>query len=344
MKTIKNISIDVPNTPDIPGLRFRRYHGEVDIPAMVAITNAANRADNSKEHEVVDEIITLYKNLRNTDMEKDIFIAEVNDEMIGFGRTSWKELEIENTFTYQNFFIVHPEWRGKGIGRAIQPMLEGRSLEVSQQHRADADKFMESLSRETQISKAKLLKRFDYQPVRYFFEMKRDLTAPITDVHIPTGLQIRPVTADQFPAIHAGWYEAFEDHWGYIAAKEGDLERWVKQVTTIPAYNPDRWVIVWDGAEVAGITFNGIHEETNQEFGLNEGWLHTICVRRPWRKRGLASAMIVESMRRFKDWGLDVAALGVDASNTSGALGLYERHGFKQSSKLTTWRKQINKA
>ncbi len=343
MKNLELLRIDVPNAPDIPCLRFRGYLGEVDIPEIVKITNIANRADNIKEYEVVEDVIAQYRNLRNIDMDKDIFIAEVRGKMVGFGQTSWKELEYENTFTYQNFFIVHPDWRGKGIGKSIQPVLEARSLEVSRQHREAADKYMESTSNETQTNKTKLLKQFDYSPVRYFFEMKRDLKLPIANAQIPAGLNIRPVTEDHFPAIHAGWYEAFQGHWAYIAAKEGDLERWIEEVTTIPAYNPERWVVVWDGDDVAGINFNGVHEETNEAFGMNEGWLHTICVRRPWRSRGLASAMIVESLQLFKEWGLDVAVLSVDSSNPSGALGLYERHGFKRSSKMTSWRKQINK-
>jgi|APSaa5957512576_1039674.scaffolds.fasta_scaffold00101_31 mycothiol synthase len=337
----KTTQIEVPNAPDIHGLVFRRFLGEGDIAAMVGIKNAANRADGIQEFESVEEFGTYYKNLRNTDMEKDIFIAEVDGEMIGFGRTSWKELEFENTFTYQNFFITAPDWREKGIGQAIQPVLESRMVEISQWHRGEAKKFMEALSWDSEGSKRKLLVWFDYEEVRYFFEMKRDLKDTIIDAELPAGLEIRPVSEGHLPAIHAGWYEAFEDHWAFIEAKEGDLERWTEQVMTIPAHDPKRWVVVWEGDEVAGMIFNSIHDETNKEFGINEGWLDTICVRRSWRKRGLASAMIVESMRRFKEWGLDVAALGVDSNNPTGALGLYERHGFKKLNKVTSWRKEI---
>lgn len=123
MVKIELYRIDVPNAPDIPGLHFRRYFGEADISEIIAITNVANRADNIYEYEVVEEVMTLYKNLRNTDMERDIFIAEVNGEMVGFGRTGWKELQIENSFTYHNFFTIHPDWRGKGIckGMLVSP-------------------------------------------------------------------------------------------------------------------------------------------------------------------------------------------------------------------------------
>ena len=107
----KTTQIEVPNAPDIHGLVFRRFLGEGDIAAMVGIKNAANRADGIQEFESVEEFGTYYKNLRNTDMEKDIFIAEVDGEMIGFGRTSWKELEFENTFTYQNTSIIQKSCR-----------------------------------------------------------------------------------------------------------------------------------------------------------------------------------------------------------------------------------------
>ena len=34
-------------------------------------------------------------------------------------------------------------------------------------------------------------------------------------------------------------------------------------------------------------------------------------------------------MRAFRDAGLDAATLGVDAENPTGALGVYERVGFR---------------
>ena len=41
-------------------------------------------------------------------------------------------------------------------------------------------------------------------------------------------------------------------------------------------------------------------------------------VRRPWRRRGLATALLVRSMRAFRDAGMDAATLGVDAENPTG--------------------------
>lgn len=341
MLTKEIITFDVPNAPEISGLRFRRYLGETDNLAFMEIRNAANRADNVQEYQTIEEVNTAYKTLRNTDMVKDIYIAEVDGEMVGFGRTSWGVVESENMYRYFNSFIVHPEWREKGIGRAIQPVMEQRLLELSQQHSDDAKKYMETWNGETEVSKTNLVKRFGYQPARYFFEMKRDLNETLSEAQMPAGLEIRPVTPDHYESIFYGDNEIFRDHWGHEDAKDGDFERWLKEVETIPAYNPENWVIAWDGDEMAGLLLTGIHEESNEELGLNEGWMHVIGVRRPWRKLGLASALIAESMQRFKALGLDTAALGVDTDNSTGALGLYTRHGFKQTDKFTSWRKEI---
>ena len=38
---------------------------------------------------------------------------------------------------------------------------------------------------------------------------------------------------------------------------------------------------------------------------------------------------------------MDYGVLGVDADNPTGALGLYERNGFKVSERSTAWRKPL---
>ena len=39
MDTTRTRWLEVPGTPPIPGLRFRRYEGEDDIPALVDVAN-----------------------------------------------------------------------------------------------------------------------------------------------------------------------------------------------------------------------------------------------------------------------------------------------------------------
>ena len=58
--------------------------------------------------------------------------------------------------------------------------------------------------------------------------------------------------------------------------------------------------------------------------------MHRVSVRRPWRKRGLARALLAESFRALRERGIHDACLGVNADNPSGAVALYESVGFER--------------
>jgi ribosomal protein S18 acetylase RimI-like enzyme len=66
----------------------------------------------------------------------------------------------------------------------------------------------------------------------------------------------------------------------------------------------------------------------NEETGQRRGELAGVSVRRRWRGRGLARALVADSLRALRDAGMTRATLGVDAENPTGALGVYEANGF----------------
>jgi ribosomal protein S18 acetylase RimI-like enzyme len=71
-----------------------------------------------------------------------------------------------------------------------------------------------------------------------------------------------------------------------------------------------------------------INAEENAAFGRSRGYTEDIAVRRPWRRRGVASALLADSLRALQVLGLKEAALGVDAESPSRVLKLYENLGF----------------
>jgi ribosomal protein S18 acetylase RimI-like enzyme len=73
---------------------------------------------------------------------------------------------------------------------------------------------------------------------------------------------------------------------------------------------------------------NAIFAEENEALGIRRGWLEHVSVRRPWRGRGVAKALCAASFRVLRERGMDEAWLGVDGTNPTGALQLYEGLGF----------------
>jgi ribosomal protein S18 acetylase RimI-like enzyme len=66
-----------------------------------------------------------------------------------------------------------------------------------------------------------------------------------------------------------------------------------------------------------------------------------IFVRRPWRRRGLARSLLVQSCQMFRGIGMEETALGVDTQNPSGALGLYQSVGYRAGRCHTLFNKEM---
>jgi mycothiol synthase len=72
-------------------------------------------------------------------------------------------------------------------------------------------------------------------------------------------------------------------------------------------------------------------------------WLEQISVRRPWRRRGLAAALILSACAGLRERSMTEVALGVDSTSPTGAFELYERLGFQILRRITTWRRALGR-
>jgi ribosomal protein S18 acetylase RimI-like enzyme len=139
-------------------------------------------------------------------------------------------------------------------------------------------------------------------------------------------------------AIYDAEVEAFRDHWGF--GEPGAIERDrffndpVESDTTL-------WRVAWDGPQVAGMVRSYIHPEQNERLGRQRGWVEHISVRRPWRRRGLARALIGASFPLLRGRGMTEAGLGVDTQNAGGAVGVYERCGFRVVSRNSEYSRPL---
>jgi ribosomal protein S18 acetylase RimI-like enzyme len=129
--------------------------------------------------------------------------------------------------------------------------------------------------------------------------------------------------------------EAFQDHWGAVAGSEAGFREFVGA----SSFNPMLWRVAFDGDEIAGQILNYLGPI--EPDGSRIGWTESISVRRPWRRRGLARALLAASLRAVQEAGATSAALGVDQQNPNQALTLYESLGFRLTAEEFEYRKQI---
>jgi mycothiol synthase len=323
-------------TPDIPGLSFRNFRCEDDFSDMLAIIQGSKDADGAERSDTLEDIKRDYKQMTNCDPFRDVLLAEVDGQPIAYSHVLWSRLD-EGIRVYSSFGFVLPEWRRNGIGTAMMLRNEAHLREIAENHPQDGPRHFQTWASETEFGSHALAKSQGYLPIRYGFEMKRDLSEPFPEVPMPDGLEVRPVEENHIRTIFNASNEAFRDHWGYREASWEEFQGWMED----PTFTPELWKIAWDGDRVAGIVMNIFHQKENEEYQRKRGYTENISVGRTWRRRGLAKSLIVQSMQMFKEIGFTETALGVDAENTSGALNLYKSLGYTVTKKHTTYRKKM---
>jgi ribosomal protein S18 acetylase RimI-like enzyme len=323
--------------PIIPNLTFRNFVGEDDYLRILTIIEGCKEIDGIKRTDTLDDIRSNYEHLVNCDPYKDVTFVEINGKPVGYSRVFWDRLD-EGIRTYTSFGFLLPEWRRKGIGKAMLMHNEDRLIQISADHPPEEARFFQSWAADTEKNTQALLESQGYSPLRYEFDLVRDLRDPIPTIPLPVGLDIRPVQEEHIRAVIQAADEAFQDHWGYRPIHEEEIEGWKES----PDFRPELWKVAWDGDQIAGSVQNFYKPHENEEYMRKRGYTEGISTRRPWRRRGLASALIAESMRMFAEMGMTETAHGVDAENTSGALKLYKQLGYKVVKQSTTFRKPMD--
>ena len=326
------------NAPALAGLTFRGFQGAADYPQMIAVLHGSKDADQVEEVDTLETLTNAYAHLVNCDPYRDMLFVEVAGQLVGYARVFWVEAA-DGSRLYIHLGFLLPAWRGQGIGRAMLSFCEQRLREIAAAHPAGQPRSLQVAAMNTETAKARLFERSGYAPVRYFYEMVRPNLENIPEAPMPAGLEVRPVRSEHYRAIWEADVEAFRDHWGYVLRGEEDYQAWLADAE----FQPEIWKVAWDvaTAQVAGMVLGFISEEQNAKFHRRRGWSENICVRRPWRRRGLARALIAENLREFRARGMSEAALGVDTENLSGALGLYESMGFQAVRRNTVYRKAM---
>jgi mycothiol synthase len=242
------------------------------------------------------------------DLEKDARVAVGEGSIVGYadvgdrsggGKVLWLDVRAEP--------------------RAMPALLdfaEERAREL-----ASVDAKLKAWAPEQNSEWRELLESRGYLFDHYSRRMRIALDEELPDPAWPEGVRLRTYVRDQDEkAVYDAHQEAFSEERDY---ERDPFEEWTQWSYREP-FDPELWFLAADGGDIAGISLC-----RSERGGDNTvGWVSVLAVRRPWRRRGLGTALLRHSFREFRRRGKTHAGLGVDADNEQ-ALGLYECAGMK---------------
>ena len=308
-----------------------RHYEMSDLQAMADIANALNGVIGGTVSVTADELRGYFE-APSFDIANDSFLIEIDGRIVGMA-------DIEFSAATGRAWAdggVHPDFWKRGIGSQLFDLTETRTLERGQAECTPEQPIsIQRYTRDTNPAAIHLFEARGYSHIRTYYQMRKQLDAPIDAPSLPGNLVLRPFDVERDAhAVYEGHQEAFMDHWGF---ERDTFEDWEHYLIKRPGADLSLWLIAYDGDEIAGMSLSRPYGESDP--GL--AYINVLAVRRPWRKQGLGSALLQHSFARFQRSGFERAGLGVDSSSLTNAVALYERAGMHVHKKTFAYQKLL---
>ena len=322
----------------LPNLKLRNFAGPSDYAKIAEVVNACNDQSSELFADTEETVANRYTNFVNCDPYRDMIIADVDGEMVGYSRCDWDE-QPEAGRIYHFSLIVKPLWRGKGVAELL---MEWMISVIHQKATNDAgcqQAFWQCYESATDTENILLLEQAGFQPYRQFQGLVRSIKGSLPPAEFPTGIELRPATPDHYRAIWQAWNEVTQDRIGYSLVNDAHYQAWLNDAVY---FQPEFWQIAWDTTtnQIAGFSLNSVEKVENERFKRKRAQMD-IGVRRPWRRHGLAKALVLQTLHTFQSIGMTEATINIEASTEGWQKSLLQQNHFMLDWSLTEYRKPI---
>jgi len=313
---------------------LRGLEGGNDLEDMFAVSNASMLTDSMGMIYDFDTFRGMYEGFMETLPSASVLVAEQEGKVVGHAMVWWRDVAGGHRL-YSHQSSVLPEYAC--IRERFMDWAERRLTEIALGHRSDASKMLETQAVAGTALDA-IVKGRGYLPSRHFFEMVSPLDAVPAAV-APEGITITPLPEQRVREAWAASHEAFMDHWGHSEKNWSD-ER-LEEIIASPLFDLSLWFVAVADGRTVGSVRNYIKPDENAILGRKRGYISNLCVLRPWRRRGIAAALLSKSMAGLALRGLAEARLAVDPEGTNSALSLYTKAGFSVSNTYVSYWKPL---
>src|SRR5215212_2369204 len=208
---------------------------------------------------------------------------------------------------------VHPAYRRRGLGTFLirWSMAQARLLFAA----CPADRAQVLCIATESLTEAagQLYARYGFTQQFGETVMRRSLHTRLPDHSFPRDITIetwKPILAEQF---FEAYQASFRDRPGFPV---WSTREWIEWVSGDETFLPELSLLVYRGGQPIGFIVCG------------EEWIVQVGVRPEERRRGLASALVAEVLRRFRAAGGEQVLLDVNLNNPA-AQRVYEQLGFQ---------------
>ncbi|MEZ3159151.1 GNAT family N-acetyltransferase [Microbacterium sp. BWT-B31] len=318
-----------PAVPRHPEVSTWRAAARDDLEAIVELTRACDRVDHPSWFTPRDEIEEVFD---------ASWIDPAWDTLLGFDGDG-RLVAIGGIIVHPSRDVhahvyltgrVHPEVRGRGLGREVLRWEEERALQALAELDLAVPAAVFAYAEEGDVALQHLAERRGFAPERWFTTMVRDLAVEIPTVEASGDAVICAYEPALKEATRVARNDAFRDHWGSL---ETPPERW-DHFAEGPFLRPDLSRVATEGDRVVALALGSVNEEDWAAQGYTSVYIDLIGVTRDRRGRRLAPAVITALLQAARDAGLDKAVLDVDTESPTGANSLYGALGFAPTERV----------
>ncbi len=293
--------------------------------------------------DLLDKVYTIssleqeLQQLPNFDIKKQLFLIQSknNPDVIGSISVNWR-MDTDNNLIYEfHHWMVDPDKRSEGIEKALLEEAENWFINYEQNHKYTGEKWFQTRIQATQASLIEILQESGYIINRQTIKMSRPTNLNLPIVSVPEGLVIRKPEPVEYRKVLMANDEAFHDLWGYSPKTEEQFKSWENS----RFFQPEYWKVAWNQDQIAGMVLGYIDNEENAALNTRYGYTEEIAVLRPWRRKGIARWLLIESIRLFRDLGMEKTVLSVDSQNQTGAYSFYNQIGYQPTNEFLYYRK-----
>ncbi len=234
------------------------------------------------------------------------------------------------------FGDVDPERLGEGIGTLMLTRSVDRARAIHAATAPDVPARYAASALEGRDDQAALLTAAGFEAGRHSFLMVADLGQPIPAPALADGVSVTGFDAEWAEELRLAHNAAFAD---YPDGTPMSADFWAMFMVRSAHSRHHLSAVARDG-EGSVVAYVFAHEYAVPPSGGTGREVHVPFVGTlpGHRGRGLATALLARVLRLARDAGYSTASLNVDTHNPTGALGVYERAGFRPSHRQDFYR------